>query len=134
MNGPLASQGRREGTYEISNLVNGKPSWVSNTQAIWFVPKHKDWAIGYKSKIGSSIRGISSLGNHRTVDPDNIPGNWWQYYSGNRWSLSNAKDIIIQCIGMLEYITSFCYNNIKFCSSIESALYQNPNCLFIINV
>ena len=101
MNGPLASQGRREGTYEISNLVNGKPSWVSNTQAIWFVPKHKDWAIGYQSKIGTSIRGISSLGNHRTVDPDNIPGNWWQYYSGNRWSLSNARDIIIQCIGKL---------------------------------
>ena len=101
-NGPLASQGRREGTYDISNLVNGKPSWVSNTQAIWFVPKHKDWAIGYKSKIGTSIRGISSLGNHRAVDPDNIPGNWWQYYTGNRWSLSNARDIIIQCIGKLD--------------------------------
>ena len=49
------------GTYELSENINGKPSWKSETHAIWYHPKFKTWFIGKLSYIGTSIAGIVSV-------------------------------------------------------------------------
>ena len=113
--GPLTWHRRREGIYEISNFVNGKPSWISDSQAIWYVPKFKDWAIGYKSKIGTTRRGISSFGNQGNMDPDIVPNDQWKYFKKNHWSKPHSNDINIRCSGRN-------YPEIQFSSLIADIL------------
>ena len=118
--GPLTWHRRREGIYEISNFVNGKPSWITDSQAIWYVPKFKDWAIGYKSKIGTTRRGISSFGNQGNMDPDSVPNDQWKYFKKNHWSKPYSNDINIRCSGkscFIDIIPSPCYPEIQ-CSSV----------------
>ena len=45
-NGALKAQSSREGMYEKSELINGKTSWISDSQAIWYAPGPKVWCIG----------------------------------------------------------------------------------------
>ena len=45
-NGALIAQSSRQGIYEKSELVNGKTSWTSDTQAIWYASVPKVWCIG----------------------------------------------------------------------------------------
>ena len=44
------------GDYQISETVNGKPSWKSVTtiNAIWFLPVEHVWMIGYWNKLGEN--------------------------------------------------------------------------------
>ena len=39
-----------QGTYQLSEQINGKPSWKSSTNAIWWYPEGKGWLIGYISQ------------------------------------------------------------------------------------
>ena len=42
------------GDYRISDTVNGKPSWKSGKNGIWYVGQDfpNSWRIGYWSKLG----------------------------------------------------------------------------------
>ena len=47
-----------EGTYQLSTEVNGKESWTTSSNAIWYQPEYKDWLIG--KRFG--LDGLSGLG------------------------------------------------------------------------
>ena len=50
-----------QGIYERSTDINGRPSWVqtAKSEAIWYIPKLKIWAIGELSSRGKEERGIA---------------------------------------------------------------------------
>lgn len=96
--GALASQGLRQGRYQLSGTVNGKPSWESSTQAIWYIPQFNDWGIGDKYYIGTTYRGLATGtgGYQGDFYPDDAPQNMWYYWTGSFWS-SQFNDIVIEC-------------------------------------
>ena len=94
---PSASAASRSppGEYEISGTINGRPSWISNDQAIWWLPQYSEWAIG--TELGSDIRGVTG------VSSDNNDFAWpndhkytWKYWNGTAWTPA-ANDIKVQC-------------------------------------
>ena len=91
-------QGEREGTYEEYQNVNGKRSWKSTANAIWYVPKFKSWAIGSLDGIGGDIRGIISSDETGDNNPYNVPYNEWWYYNKGWNKPDYIDDIIIQCV------------------------------------
>ena len=42
----LTSMGYYQGTYQISETLNGKPSWETSAKAIWYSSDINAWAIG----------------------------------------------------------------------------------------
>ena len=98
-NEALVHQSDRQGIYQLSQEINGKPSWKSGTQAIWYYPEYKDWAIGSLSDIGTSIRGITSIGDGEYDCPQQVPKDKWKYYEGSDWQKAGSNDISFQCTG-----------------------------------
>ena len=88
-----------QGVYQVqSDQVNGKPYWVSTSQAIWYIPEFKKWGIGPKCFIGTRTRGISSRFENEFDLPYDI--NDWDYYKGrNGWSKGNGNEISVKCQG-----------------------------------
>jgi hypothetical protein len=84
--GALVNQGSRQGSYQLSNTVNGKPSWESSTQAIWYIPQFNDWGIGDKYYIGTAYRGLATEGGQGGTYPDNVASSMWYYWTGSYWS------------------------------------------------
>ena len=89
------SQGPKKGTYEISETINGKPSWISNDQAIWWVPEHSEWGIGPLYAIGSNTRGLTGSSSQWPYDQKCT----WKYWNGSFFTTPGANDIKVQCIG-----------------------------------
>ena len=87
MNNALASQESRQGIYEVSGIINGKPSWSSASQAIWYLPQFNVWAIGSKSWIGQNWVALHTIGDQGGVVPSNVPSDKWKYWSGSSWKL-----------------------------------------------
>ena len=66
-NKALADQGDIQGTFQLfPGKVNERPMWTSVSQAIWYVPKQKDWvglsshwAIGDLDVIGEAAGYVS---------------------------------------------------------------------------
>ena len=98
--GALASQGSRQGRYQLSGTINGKPSWESSTQAIWYIPQFQDWGIGSKYDKGGLYRGLATGtgGYQGEFYPNELPFNMWYYWTGSYWS-SQFNDIVIECEG-----------------------------------
>ena len=98
----LEAQQDRKGTYTLSSLVNGQPSWTSESCGcgIWYVQGIKRWMIGPLESIGEEDGGIESnpeLGS-KLEHPFNIMD--WNYHTENGWMPSNGIDeIVIECIG-----------------------------------
>ena len=98
-----AAQGGREGIYHNSSMVNGKPSWTSTSQAIWYDQNFNDWNIGSLYDIGSSRSGIySDSGNGCPFDQQTEK---WDYYTGdnvtlgdNGWATAGANEIRVDCL------------------------------------
>ena len=90
----LAALAPYQGTYLLSDTVNGKPSWIMGSSApgaIWYVHEHKSWHIGPKTHIGQNIASKTSGG------PDNS-SNTWKYYNENmKWIISGTNDVSVQC-------------------------------------
>ena len=108
-NNAATLQGARQGTFQSSSPVNGRPSWTSESQAIWYLPSYKEWAIGNLYNIGEAIRGITSQGkeikqthgttwgNSEAYDPQDVLS--WQYWNGDEFVSPDEKnDIIVECI------------------------------------
>ena len=62
-NDVLEYQNDFQGTYEISDIINNKPSWIfyENKKAIWYDVKDKNWSIGTLENLGTSIKDLGGL-------------------------------------------------------------------------
>ena len=92
-NGALASQGSFQGIYQISDPINGKQSWTSNSHAIWYLLTDK-WLIGDLEKIGEDNAGIYAFDDYGGLDDAN---NQWTYWDGSNWISAGANDVNITC-------------------------------------
>ena len=91
----LCKQGDLQGKYQLGEIVNGKQSWKTATQAIWFYPEYEDWAIGSLDEIGTNLRGISSAAEENK-DLFDVANDDWMYWDGD-WKSINSGDIDIIC-------------------------------------
>ena len=67
----------KQTTYQLSEEINGKSSWKSATQDIWYYPEWKKWLIG--SITGNFM--INSVGDTVVYDcPQQVPKDKWKYY------------------------------------------------------
>ena len=94
----LSKQASRQGVYQKSATVNGKPSWESTTQAIWYEPYYRKWAIGELSNIGTALRGIASAGREggEYACPIEVPKNKWLYDYVD-WQEIKEGDVLFEC-------------------------------------
>ena len=84
------------GDYQISETVNGKPSWKSGENAIWFLPVQNNWMIGYWNKLGEDDGQFHASNDYGGLsDIHNI----WKYTVDDRsWiTPSSSNDVIITC-------------------------------------
>ena len=91
-NGALASQGSLQGMYQISDPINGKPSWTTDFHAIWYWQGY--WSIGYLSNIGTNTVGMFASDDYEGLDDDN---NQWYYADGSNFISAGANDVNITC-------------------------------------
>lgn len=93
-NGAFASQKIRQGLYEISDPINGKQSWTSGSQAIWY--NFNNWQIGLLEDIGTDFCGLSAKDDYGGLDDDN---NVWKYWSSSddSWLWASGNDVSINC-------------------------------------
>ena len=92
-------QGDKKGIYHKSSLVNGKASWTSSTNAIWYYGgDSKIWAIGSLDEIGTTTSGIHSFFDISFQCPFDLPSEGWKY-SNNGWRHAQADEINVVCIG-----------------------------------
>ena len=82
------------GDYQISETVNGKPSWKSGENAIWFLLD--SWMIGYWNKLGEDDGEFHAWDDYGGLsDIHNI----WKYtVDDGPWiTPSSSNDVIITC-------------------------------------
>ena len=100
-NEALANQNGRQGPYQFYKNINGKPSWKSETNAIWYYPEYKDWMIGPFENIGTDIRGITTwwqIGDEDYDCPQQVPSDKWVYMDVNgEWQYASSNDVSILC-------------------------------------
>ena len=89
----------KQDTYNLSMIINGKPSWTSEFQAIWFIPQWNQWLIGPIDSLGTTKRGIRS--SQYSKDPQNVVS--WDYFDTKSGWLSGANDILVECISIGMY-------------------------------
>ena len=95
-NNALAAQGSREGIYHNSSLVNGKPSWTSTSQAIWYDQEFDDWTIGSLGNIGTSTGGM--YGDFANACPFDMASEEWDYWYNDVWTGAGANEIHVNCL------------------------------------
>ena len=92
-NDVLAHHGTFEGTYELSTPVNGNPSWISSTNAIWSNPEYPDWWMIGKlddiGQIGNIIATGMFFGQTKAYE--------WLYWNGIELKTLEEDDIIVEC-------------------------------------
>ena len=96
-NNALTAHKEKKDTYQLSSIVNGRPSWtsISILRSIWYIPRFKNWAVGPLESLGTTNRGISSRFYNEGDDPQNIK--YWDYYkSGSGWISPDVNDVIIE--------------------------------------
>ena len=107
-NDALECQNDFQGTYEISEMVNDKPSWIfyENKKAIWYDLKDQNWSIGILENLGSSNKALASIGNG-SLDPPNIPSSIWKYYNTKEkvWKEVSDGDVIVKNGGKEDFIS-----------------------------
>ena len=93
-------QGDKEGIYHKSSLVNGKASWTSATNAIWYYGGDlKVWAIGSLDKIGTNTFGIHSFFDITFQCPFDLPGEGWKYSNDGGFRHAYTNEISVVCKG-----------------------------------
>ena len=92
-NGVLESQGSYQGMYQISDPINGKPSWTLDPFAIWYSLQNA-WLIGTLDYIGEDSCDFYTYDDYGGLDDAN---NQWYYGVGSNWILTGANDVNITC-------------------------------------
>ena len=90
----LAHHGECQGTYELSESVNGKPSWTSQSTAIWYSQDDNDWEIGNLNDIGKNLGVI--ITNEMLLGANE--NSKWGYNNGEMWKELDTNDFSIECI------------------------------------
>ena len=94
-NNARAAQGNLEGIYYNSSIVNGKPSWTSTSQAIWYDQNYDNWKISSLDDIGSSKAGIKS--DNGFGCPFDLPSKMWNYFD-SVWTTMGTNEMNISCL------------------------------------
>ena len=88
------------GGYQISETVNGKPSWKSGENAIWYAPVDNNWLIGYLNKLGEDDGELFAPNDYGGLTDNR---NVWRYtpsWLGFGWIIpSDSNDVIVSCSG-----------------------------------
>ena len=85
-----------EGSYQLSTEVNGKESWTTSSNAIWYVPEYKKWGIGRLAKRGTAIRFISSRFVYDLDQPYDVE--YWNTWRSGSWIIDgSATDVTVKC-------------------------------------
>ena len=95
-NNALIAQGSREGIYHKSSMVDGKTSWTSASQSIWYDQGWSNWRIGPLADIGTSTSGIKS--DDSSECPFDLPSEKWYYAYDNAWTSAEANEIKVDCL------------------------------------
>ena len=93
-----SKQGIRAGTYIHGGKINGYDYWIDddNSHAIWYYPAYKDWAIGAKDKLGTNIRGLTTVGDFNENEGNCPTGNHtWKFVYNGEWIETN--DVFVEC-------------------------------------
>ena len=89
----------------MSEKINGEPTWVSSSNAIWYSPSQNVWSIGALSKLGETKWGVGIVAFKRggfscpyeaTIDVILF------YNSHTDIRTDISKDITIQCTTPLQ--------------------------------
>ena len=94
----------REGSYEVSEKINGEPTWVSNSNAIWYSRSENVWYIGALSDIGERTRGIVAYEKRGFSCPYEATIDVIEFYNSqtNTYEPNINNDITIQCTTPLQ--------------------------------
>ena len=85
-----------EGTYQLSTEVNGKESWTTSSNAIWYAPEYKLWGIGNLANKGKNVRFISSRFVYDLDQPYDVE--YWYYSRSGSWIKNgSATDVTVKC-------------------------------------
>ena len=85
------------GSYELSNFINGKRSWIDQVfgKAIWF--KNNGWIIGLIGHIGTNKATFYAQNEFSGLSDSN---NQWHYKNDGQWILpEDPNDIKIEISG-----------------------------------
>ena len=86
----LANYEIYQGIYEISETINGQPSWIKDNRAIWYTEANS-WVIGGLQYIGSlTCRMYTYPSSGGLTDELND----WKYYDGQGNSLRSIGNKI----------------------------------------
>ena len=116
----LTSMGYYQGTYQISETLNGKPSWELSAKAIWYSSDINAWAIGSSTYVGSNSAIIMAYDYFGGLTDDQ---NVWKYYSYNQgvWMTSAPNDTSVQCC---QTVIVSLKNNVLAINEIYQGIYQ----------
>ena len=78
----------------MSASVNGKPSWTSQSKAIWYNQDQNVWMIGSLNDIGTLLGVIGTNGFLLTPNENGK----WSYIHGKMWKKLDTNDFSIDCI------------------------------------
>ena len=84
-----------EGTYKLSTKVNGKESWTTSSNAIWYIPEYKKWGISYLAYRGTKRRFISSRFVYDLEQPYDVE--YWDTWRSGSWEEASATDVTVKC-------------------------------------
>ena len=94
-NAAAMAQGSFSGTYIKSSMVNGKESWTSSSNGIWFALEY--WIISDLDYIGTDWTGIYSIFGNRC--PFDLSSEHWRYHHAvNGWIDAEPNDINVECL------------------------------------
>ena len=88
----LSEQGNLKGIYQISDPINGKQSWISGLNAIWY--QQGDWQIGPTDDIGTTFCSMYASDVNGGLDDND---NKWVYWSNNGWDWVDGNEVSIDC-------------------------------------
>ena len=78
----------------MSESVNGKPSWKSQSTAIWYIPDFELWTIGDLNNIGKPSGKFCTTG---MLFGSNENGKWNSFIE-KTWKKLDLNDFNIDCI------------------------------------
>ena len=86
----LKDCGQCQGTYEKSASVNSKPSWTSQSKALWYDPSGDKWMIGNQKSTGTRRGSMYTYGM-------SLGSKYGKYYDGKVWKRLDPIDFSIEC-------------------------------------
>ena len=95
-NNAQSAHSSKEGIYYNSSMVNGKPSWTSTSQAIWYDQDNDNWLIGPFDDVGTSTGGMYS--DFTNECPFDIASEEWYYGYDGVWTSAGQNEIKLECL------------------------------------